>query len=151
MENQATRLQNLDPLYFRLGAILTFLFILIIFWSIPEPRPRPYTPKKIEKVNLEQVEATQAIEEPTQPQKVQKPKTVVEAAEGEMVEEDETIADTSLNLDEDDENHIVPSKIQLNRVTSSSLNDFLSLENTPIFYDEGLTWNDEFTQFTDRV
>ncbi|HMA68472.1 MAG TPA: energy transducer TonB [Candidatus Mcinerneyibacterium sp.] len=101
MENQATRLQNLDPLYFRLGAILTFLFILIIFWSIPEPRPRPYTPKKIEKVNLEQVEATQAIEEPTQPQKVQKPKTVVEAAEGEMVEEDETIADTSLNLDED--------------------------------------------------
>src|SRR6056297_4108766 len=101
MENQATRLQNLDPLYFRLGAILTFLFILIIFWSIPEPRPRPYAPKKIEKVNLEQVEATQAIEEPTQPQKVQKPKTVVEAAEGEMVEEDETIADTSLNLDED--------------------------------------------------
>jgi len=56
-----------------------------------------------------------------------------------------------LNLDEDDENHIVPSKIQLSRVTSSSLNDFLSLENTPIFYDEGLTWNDEFTQFTDRV
>jgi hypothetical protein len=55
-----------------------------------------------------------------------------------------------LNLDADDKNHIVPSKIRFNRLCSSDIDDFLNLENTPIFYDEELTWNDEFTQLTDR-
>ncbi|TYB30375.1 MAG: energy transducer TonB [Candidatus Mcinerneyibacterium aminivorans] len=100
-KQQVTRLQDIDPLYYRWGAIITFVLILIIFWSLPEPRPRPYAPKKVERVQMEEVEQTQMIEEPTQPQKVQKPKQVVEAAEGEMVEEDETIADTSLDLDEE--------------------------------------------------
>ncbi len=100
-KQQVTRLQDLDALYWRLGAIIASVLILVIFWSIPEPRPRPYAPKKVERVQMEKVEQTQMIQEPTQPQKVQKPKQVVEAAEGEMVEEDETIADTSLDLEEE--------------------------------------------------
>ncbi|MFY4815325.1 caspase family protein [Haloarcula sp. AONF1] len=55
-----------------------------------------------------------------------------------------------INLDKDDKNHIIPSSVSISKVTTGEVNDFLDLEDTPIFYDEKLTWNDELTEFTDQ-
>ena len=55
-----------------------------------------------------------------------------------------------INLDKDDKNHIIPSSVSISKVTTREVNDFLDLEDTPIFYDEKLTWNDELTEFTDQ-
>lgn len=94
------RLQDFDALYGRIGAVASLLLMLILFWFIPSPKPQPYRPKKIREVNVDVVEQTEVIQEPTEPQVVQKPKQVVEAEADEEVDEEETIADTDLNLDQ---------------------------------------------------
>ncbi|GAA0547024.1 caspase family protein [Halorubrum ejinorense] len=55
-----------------------------------------------------------------------------------------------INLERDDRNYIIPSKVSINEVTAKKVKDFLDLEDTPIFYDEKLTWNDELPDLTDQ-
>ena len=54
-----------------------------------------------------------------------------------------------LNIEKDSKNHIIPSKIQVENVSTGDLDEFLNLENTPIFYDDELVWNDELVAITD--
>ncbi|TKX79788.1 caspase family protein [Halorubrum sp. SD626R] len=56
---------------------------------------------------------------------------------------------TYLNLDRDDENHIIPSKITVKNVDTDEVNTFLNMENNPIFYGGELTWNDRLSTLTD--
>lgn len=100
IEAKKVRLQDLDSLYGRIAAVASLLVMLILFWGIPSPKPKPYRPKKIREVKVNVVDQTEVIQEPTEPQVVQKPKQVVEAESDEDVDEEETIADTDLNLEQ---------------------------------------------------
>jgi len=100
MAEHVKRLQDMDPLFTRIALIASFALILLMLWTIPSPKPQPYRPKKIREVKVDVVDQTEVIQEPTEPQVVQKPKQVVEAEEDEEVDEEATIADTDLDLDQ---------------------------------------------------
>jgi len=55
-----------------------------------------------------------------------------------------------LSIDHSDVNYYVPTKINIDSIESSELEDFLKLENTPIFSNGDLTWNDQFCLFKDQ-
>ncbi|TKX83614.1 caspase family protein, partial [Halorubrum sp. SS5] len=55
-----------------------------------------------------------------------------------------------INLDKDDENHLIPTNVDITGVTANEIKDFLDLEDTPIFYNGELTWNDKLTELTGR-
>ena len=56
---------------------------------------------------------------------------------------------TYLNINKDNMNHIVPSNITAKQVSTSEIQAFLDMEDTPIFHNGELTWNDVFDEFTD--
>ena len=95
---ESVKLQKRDDLYLRIGFIISLLLALALLWGTPTPTPHPYRPKKIKEVKVDVVEQTEVIQEPTEPQVVQKPKQVVEADSDDEADEEDTIADTSLDL-----------------------------------------------------
>jgi protein TonB len=99
-EQHVKRLQDMSPLITRIALIASFALMLLMMWTIPSPKPTPYRPKKIRDVNIDVVEQTEVIQEPTEPQVIQKPKQVVEAEPDEEIDEEATIADTDLDLDQ---------------------------------------------------
>ena len=56
---------------------------------------------------------------------------------------------TYLNLDRDNKNHIIPSEINVKKVSTTELDTFVDMENNPIFYKSELTWNDQFSTIKD--
>ncbi|SFR34971.1 caspase family protein [Halorubrum sodomense] len=55
-----------------------------------------------------------------------------------------------INLDKDDKNHLIPTNVDIKSVTTNEVKEFLDLEDTPIFYDKELTWNNKLTELTDQ-
>ena len=55
---------------------------------------------------------------------------------------------SSLNLNKDDYEHVIPAHIKVPDVGVEELNSFLDLENTPIFVNGELIWNDDPERIT---
>ncbi|QAU12978.1 caspase family protein [Halorubrum sp. BOL3-1] len=51
---------------------------------------------------------------------------------------------TGINLSKSEKNHYIPSNIQITDVTEKNIKEFLNLETAPVFFNNELTWSDEF-------
>lgn len=93
----ATRLQDVDGLYARIGFIVALTLTLAIFWAAPHISIEPFGAKQVRDASISDLNDVEIIQEQTDTQTVQKPKAVEEAEEDEAEDED-TIADTNLDL-----------------------------------------------------
>jgi len=50
---------------------------------------------------------------------------------------------SNLNLEKDECEHVIPSQIHISDIKMEEIDYFLDLENTPIFFNDDLIWNDE--------
>jgi len=101
------RLQDADDLFIRIGAIAALLFTLLIFWASPHTSIQPFGAKQVRDTSIANLDDVEIVQEQADTQVVQKPKAVEEATD-EEAEEDETIADTNLDLNKNVQDTDIP-------------------------------------------
>lgn len=91
------RLQDVDGFYTRIGLIVALVLALGVFWGAPHVSVEPFGAKQVRDTTISDLNDVEIVQEQQDTQTVQKPKAVEEAEE-EDADEDDTIADTNLDL-----------------------------------------------------